>query len=62
MHCGSKESELQSVRKRDRIVRLKVKGRTRGRPPSFDADAYKERNVVERAFNRLKQWRGVATR
>ena len=23
---------------------------------------YKHRNVVERAFNRLKQWRGIATR
>ncbi len=23
---------------------------------------YKQRNVVERCFNRLKQWRGIATR
>jgi len=29
---------------------------------TFDADAYKGRNVVERCFNRLKQWRGIATR
>lgn len=33
-----------------------------GRPPSFDAAAYARRNVVERCVNRLKQWRGVATR
>ena len=33
-----------------------------GRPPAFDADAYRGRNVVERCVNRLKQWRGVATR
>lgn len=33
-----------------------------GRPRSFDKEAYKGRNVVERCFNRLKQWRGIATR
>ncbi|MGQ4489283.1 transposase [Streptomyces sp. SAS_281] len=33
-----------------------------GRPPAFDPEVYKHRNVVERRFNRLKQWRGVATR
>lgn len=34
----------------------------RGRPVKFDADQYKGRNVVERRFNRLKQWRGIAMR
>jgi transposase len=33
-----------------------------GRPPAFDADAYKRRNVVERCINRLKQCRALATR
>lgn len=33
-----------------------------GKPPSFDAEAYRRRNVVERCVGRLKQWRGVATR
>jgi transposase len=33
-----------------------------GRPLSFDADLYARRNVVERCVNRLKQWRGIATR
>ena len=33
-----------------------------GRPPAFDAAAYARRNVAERCVNRLKQWRGVATR
>lgn len=28
----------------------------------FDREVYKHRNVVERCFNRLKQWRGLATR
>ncbi len=31
------------------------------RPPSTPKQ-YKSRNVVERAFNRLKQWRAIATR
>ena len=30
--------------------------------PPFDADLYKARNVVERAFSRLKDWRRMATR
>ncbi|WP_353051072.1 transposase [Amycolatopsis sp. NBRC 101858] len=37
--------------------------RTRGgRPPAFDSVDYRGRNVVERRFNLLKQWRGLATR
>jgi putative transposase len=28
----------------------------------YDADLYKERNVIERFFNKLKQFRRVATR
>ncbi|WP_372440811.1 transposase [Nocardia acididurans] len=28
----------------------------------FDAEIYKRRNVIERAFNRAKHWRAVATR
>jgi len=28
----------------------------------FDASDYKHRNVVERAFNHMKNWRGLATR
>lgn len=32
------------------------------RPPTFDKVLYKRRNVVERCFNRFKQWRDLATR
>ncbi len=33
-----------------------------GRRPGFDREAYRRRNVVERCVNKLKQWRGIATR
>lgn len=29
---------------------------------AFDKTVYARRNVVERCINRLKQWRGLATR
>ena len=38
------------------------RGSAGGRPRAFDPEAYKGRNVVERCFNKLKQWRGIATR
>jgi transposase len=46
----------------DQIANRKRKGRGGGCPPGFDRDAYKQRNTVERFINRLKQWRGLATR
>ncbi|THA47105.1 hypothetical protein E6R62_32115 [Streptomyces sp. A1136] len=33
-----------------------------GRPPGFDAERYKKQDTVERAINRLKHARAVATR
>lgn len=38
------------------------RGRRGGRPCGFDHDVYRRRNTVERDWNRLKQWRGIATR
>jgi transposase len=38
------------------------KGRRGGRPPTFDTDRYRDRNLVERLMNRRKQFRAVATR
>ncbi|MFJ3498453.1 hypothetical protein ACIPPJ_33355 [Streptomyces sp. NPDC086091] len=36
-------------------------GRRGGRPPACDRQVYRRRNVVERCFNRLKGFRGIAT-
>lgn len=46
----------------DQIAHRKRRGARGGRPPAFDAQDYKGRNVVERDFNNVKQWRGLATR
>jgi transposase len=48
--------------KSDQIANRHRKGHRGGRPPTFDATAYKDRNQVERGFGRRKHWRGVATR
>lgn len=46
----------------DQLGHRKNRGSRGGRPVNFDAQDYKNRNVVERAFNTLKNWRGLATR
>jgi len=38
------------------------RGSAGGRPPRFDKAIYKDRNTVERAINRLRGYRAVATR
>jgi len=46
----------------DQIRNRQRRGSRGGRPPAFDAELYKGRNVVERSFNTVKQWRALATR
>ncbi|WP_416069283.1 IS5 family transposase [Streptomyces buecherae] len=46
----------------DQQANRRRRGPAGGRPPTFDPEAYKQRNTVERCINRLKQWRGIATR
>jgi putative transposase len=46
----------------NQIRNRKHRGARGGRPPAFDAETYRGRNVVERSFNTVKQWRGLATR
>ncbi|MFC8425501.1 IS5 family transposase [Streptomyces sp. NPDC057236] len=53
-HTVPEKTDSQAARLR--------KGSRGGRPPGFDEERYKKRNTVERAVNRLKQPRAVATR
>ncbi|MGV9344873.1 transposase [Streptomyces spiralis] len=46
----------------ERVDQLAGRRRRRERPCGFDRALYRRRNVVERCFHRLKQWRGIATR
>jgi transposase len=46
----------------DQQANRQRRGSHGGRPPAFDPDIYRRRNVVERCFNRLKQYRAIATR
>lgn len=46
----------------DQVRNRQRRGRGGGRPVNFDKDRYKGRNVVERSFNVVKNWRGLATR
>lgn len=39
-----------------------AKGSKGGRPPVLDAEMYKQRNTVERAINKIRGTRAVATR
>jgi transposase len=48
--------------KEDQKANRKNKGARGGREYTFDKELYKERNTVERLFNRVKDWRGLATR
>jgi transposase len=46
----------------DQAAHRRRRGSKGGRPVGCDPIAYRGRNVVERAFNQLKAWRGIATR
>jgi len=46
----------------DQVGHRKNRGSHGGRPVGYDIEDYKNRNVVERFFNRMKNWRGLASR
>lgn len=48
--------------KSDQLVNRTRRGSDGGRPVTFDATDYKNRNVIERSINVFKNWRGLATR
>ena len=73
---GDKAYSSRAIRQhlRDRGVRAVIpqpsdqighrlrRGSRGGRPVGYDRDDYRNRNVIERGFASLKQWRGIATR
>ena len=48
--------------KTDQQANRRKKGWAGGRPVTFDPQRYKKRNTVERCFQKIKTWRGLATR
>jgi transposase len=62
--CSSREPSGQPGQPGFRTPQAtrKTKGRKGGRSVDHDAELYKERNTVERLINKLKAWRGIATR
>ncbi|PNG23246.1 hypothetical protein C1J00_05010 [Streptomyces cahuitamycinicus] len=49
-------------RKNDQAANRRKKGSRGGRPVTHDPGLYRDRNTVERAINKMKDWRGIATR
>lgn len=46
----------------DQTANRRRRGSAGGRPPAFDAEAYRQRNTVERSVRKLKAHRAVAMR
>jgi transposase len=61
-HLRKRNVKAVIPEKKDQAANRKRKGRRGGRPLTHDAELYKERNTVERCINRLRNWRGIATR
>ncbi|MDQ0939194.1 transposase [Streptomyces sp. V1I1] len=59
-----RERRIKAVipEKKDQAANRRKKGSRGGRPVTYDTDLYRDRNTVERAINKLKAWRGIATR
>ena len=62
---GDKGYDSDAIR--DELAAIKVKAvipskNTRRQPAPFDLHLYKHRNLIERMFNKLKNWRRIATR
>lgn len=62
---ADKGYDANSLRERLAATRTTVvvpSTRSRKAPIPYDAEAYQNRNLIERAFCRLKDWRRIATR
>ena len=60
--CNTAGIKVVIPLKSDQIAARKRKASKGGRPPGLGSQMYRERNVVERSFALIKQWRGLATR
>jgi len=61
-HLRKRRIKAVIPEKKDQAANRRKKGSKGGRPVSHDTALYKERNTVERLINKLKAWRGIATR
>lgn len=61
-HLRKRRIKAVIPEKKDQAANRKKKGSRGGRPVTFDAELYRERNTVERLINQLKDWRDIATR
>lgn len=61
-HLRKRKIKAVIPEKADQAANRKKKGSVGGRPVGHDATLYKDRNTVERAINRFKEWRGLAAR
>ncbi len=59
--CGQPSAAVIPERA-DQIANRRRKGSAGGRPVSYDTEQYKNCNAAERFFNRIKHWRGLASR
>ncbi len=60
--CANAASSATIPEKADQQRQRHNRGSRGGRPPAYGPRVYRRRNVVERCFNRLKGFRGIATR
>lgn len=61
-HLRRRRIKATIPEKSDQQAVRAAKGSHGGRPPAFYTEEYKTRNTAERAFNKLKEFRAVATR
>ncbi len=61
-HLRKRRIKAVIPEKKDQAANRRKKGSRGGRPVTHNADLYRDRNTVERAINRMKDRRGIATR
>jgi transposase len=61
-HLGRRGIRTTIPERADQQAHRLRRGSRGGRPPAFDPERYRQRNVVERCINKLKEFRAVATR